>query len=138
MKKSVILSGIGLFVIGLMAWSAFSLYGKRGGEQFTPMVGQWLRPDGGYQLHIKAIGKDGIVEASYFNPNPIHVSRARAQEKNGNLFLAVELKDKGYPGNFYELVYLPDKDILTGRYNHLGLKQAFDVNFIRKTQSHGN
>jgi uncharacterized protein (DUF2147 family) len=34
------------------------------------LLGQWLRPDGGYILELKEIGKDGTLKTAYFNPRP--------------------------------------------------------------------
>ncbi len=41
------------------------------------LIGRWVRPDGGYTLLIKAVNEDGIIDAEYFNPNPINVSKAQ-------------------------------------------------------------
>lgn len=95
------------------------------------LVGRWLRPDGGYILTVEGVGLDGKVTATYKNPNPIHVSRAEAVSKEGQTLLMVELRDRGYPGNYYTLRYDPAHDQLTGVYNHLGIGQTFDVNFTR-------
>ena len=69
------------------------------------------------------------LDARYFNPNPIHVSRAETATRDGKLFMAMELRDQGYPGNFYALVSDPGSDSLSGVYNHLGLNQQFEVAF---------
>lgn len=95
------------------------------------VVGRWVRPDGGYILTIQTVGEDGKVTATYANPNPIKVSRALLASKDGQTLLFVELRDKGYPGNFYVLSYDPAKDQLTGVYNHLGINQQFEVFFQR-------
>jgi hypothetical protein len=43
----------------------------------------------------------------------------------------VELRDRGYPGNYYKLTYDTGKDQLAGVYYHLGVQQQFDVFFER-------
>ena len=95
------------------------------------LVGRWLRSDADYTIEIAGVGEDGKLEARYFNPNPIHVSRAETAAQEGKRLMALELQDKGYPGNFYALVYDPGSDSLSGIYNHLGLNQQFDVAFSR-------
>jgi hypothetical protein len=32
------------------------------------LIGQWVRPDGGYVLELKEIGDDGSLKAAYYNP----------------------------------------------------------------------
>ena len=84
-------------------------------------------------IDVAAVGADGSVEAKYFNPQPIRVSRAAWRNDGGRLALFVEMTDRGYPGNFYALLYDPGSDSLSGGYNHLGLKQSFEVAFSRIT-----
>ena len=38
--------------------------------------GRWVRPDGGYVIEVRDTQAGGRVEAAYFNPRPIKVSRA--------------------------------------------------------------
>jgi hypothetical protein len=101
------------------------------------LVGRWLRPDGGYVLSIKSIGEDGKVDAAYNNPQPIKVAKAQVTQEAGKTALFVELRDRNYPGNYYTLSYDPGQDQLVGIYQHLGLNQTFDVNFVRIGQSEG-
>jgi uncharacterized protein (DUF2147 family) len=101
-------------------------------EDYEKLTGNWVRPDGGYTLVIKNISFDGSIEAYYLNPNPINVSEARFTTKLGKINIFVELRDAGYPGSYYTLVYDPDSNHLAGVYHHLGLNQNFDVYFVRK------
>jgi hypothetical protein len=95
------------------------------------LVGRWLRSDADYTIEIASVGPDGKLDARYFNPNPIRVSRAETAAQDGKRLMALELQDRGYPGNFYALVYDPGSDSLLGVYNHLGLNQQFEVSFSR-------
>jgi hypothetical protein len=95
------------------------------------LVGRWLRSDSDYVIENAGLVRDGSVEAKYFNPQPIHVSRATWKSTGGRLALLLELTDRNYPGNFYTLVYDPGSDALVGAYTHLGLKQTFEVAFSR-------
>jgi len=93
--------------------------------------GRWLRPDGDYVLEIRGIDTEGRVEAAYFNPNPIHVSRAEASREGAVPRLFVELRDTGYPGATYSLTYEAETRTLRGVYYQPALAQSFDVVFIR-------
>jgi hypothetical protein len=95
------------------------------------LVGRWLRSDADYTIEIASVGPDGKLDARYFNPGPIHVSRAETATQDGKLLMALELQDKNYPGNFYALMYDPGSDSLSGVYNHLGLNQQYEVTFSR-------
>lgn len=96
------------------------------------LVGRWLRPDGGYVLEIKSVASDGHIDAAYRNPRPIRVSKAEVTSRGeGGLKLHVELRDEGYDGNYYTLVYDAETDRLTGVYHQLTLGQRFDIEFVR-------
>ena len=97
------------------------------------LVGRWLRPDGGYILEISRIRANGRLDARYLNPRPINVSVAEVSAKGNDVKIFIELRDAGYPGSTYHLVYEPQRDILSGTYFQAALEQAFDVMFIRTT-----
>ena len=95
------------------------------------LVGNWIRPDGGYVLDVRTVDSAGHVEAAYFNPNPIHVARASTSPVGNTVKLFVELQDKGYPGCTYDLAYDPSDDTLQGVYYQAQIRQRFDVVFLR-------
>ena len=96
------------------------------------LLGRWLRPDGGYVLEIKAATADGLLEAAYFNPRPIHVSKAAWKAEPANGFGEfIELNDEGYPGATYRLRYSPGSDRMNGTYTQPAANQTFDVEFTR-------
>ena len=96
------------------------------------LIGRWVRPDGGYTLSIKSVNDDGSIDAAYFNPNPINVSKAEVTTESDKVNILVELRDTGYPGSYYTLTYEKDTDRLVGVYHHAVLKQNFDIYFIRQ------
>jgi hypothetical protein len=100
-------------------------------DDFQPLMGRWQRTDGGYVIEIRSIAPDGKMAARYFNPSPIHVSRAEASRDKEHIKVEVELRDVGYPGSNYTLVYVPEKDALLGYYYHAVSRQYFDVLFVR-------
>jgi hypothetical protein len=95
------------------------------------LIGRWLRPDGGYIIEIRSISANGKLDAGYFNPRPINVSRAEASHRGDEVRVFMELQDVGYPGSTYTLTYDPQPDVLRGVYFHAGLSQTFDVVFVR-------
>ena len=90
-----------------------------------------MRPDGGYTIEITNIGQDGSLDAAYFNPRPINVSQAEIAMENGSIKIFIELRDVGYPGARYSLVYLPQEDKLKGLYYQPSVGQSFEVIFVR-------
>jgi len=95
------------------------------------LLGHWVRPDGGYILELKEIGKDGTLKAAYFNPRPINVAWADWKRKQGVITVFVELRDVNYPGSKYDLQYDLKTDRLKGTYFQAIQRQTFDVEFRR-------
>ena len=95
------------------------------------LVGRWVRPDGGYVIHIRQVDADGSLQAAYFNPRPIHVSQAQVTQKEGEIQILIELRDIGYPGATYALTYNAKHDVLAGLYHQPAVGQTFDVAFER-------
>jgi hypothetical protein len=102
------------------------------------LIGRWVRPDGGYVIDIRAVKAGGNLDAAYFNPNPIHVSRAEWLKENGILSIFIELNDQNYPGATYRLRYYPESEQLAGEYTQPLVQQTFDIYFVRETNSAGN
>jgi hypothetical protein len=98
---------------------------------FQKLKGIWARPDGGYVIEIREVSPDGRMEAFYFNPMPITVSKAEAGRENDSLKIFIELQAPGYPGSTYDLKYDSITDRLRGVYHQAAIKQDFDVVFIR-------
>jgi hypothetical protein len=99
------------------------------------LVGNWLRTDSDYRIHISKVNENFTLEANYFNPNPINVGGASWQENSGNLKIIVELRDVNYPSSTYTLNYLPDRDLLAGDYYQAVEGLTFYVEFSRSKQN---
>ena len=99
--------------------------------EFQKLTGKWLRPDGGYVLELKTVTGDGKMEAAYFNPGPIHVSKAVAIQEGTTTKVFVELQDVNYPGCTYSLTYDTQTDQLYGQYYQAAIQQTYDVTFGR-------
>ena len=96
------------------------------------LLGKWLRPDGGYVIEIKAVDDaSGKLDAAYYNPQPIHVSKATATREGTGIRVFIELQAPNYPGSTYTLAYDPAADQLQGIYFQATLKQQFEVVFQR-------
>jgi len=96
------------------------------------LKGRWVRPDGGYIIDIRSIEmSSGKIDAAYFNPNPIKIATAQLSQENGVLNLFIELRDAGYPGCTYKLVYDRQSDQLKGVYYQAAVKESYDIYFVR-------
>ncbi len=100
-------------------------------EDFNNLIGHWIRPDGGYIIEIRNVESNGRLEVAYFNPRPIHISQARLTIVNNEPQVLIELRDEGYPGATYTLIYHPKKDVLAGLYYQPTAGQSFEVVFVR-------
>ncbi len=95
------------------------------------LEGRWLRPDGGYILELRGLGRDGSLSAAYFNPRPIKVYQGVWTRQGGKIAILVELRDVNYPGSTYNLEYEPKSDRLKGTYFQAVERQTYDVQFMR-------
>jgi hypothetical protein len=96
--------------------------------------GRWVRPDGGYVIEVRDAQAGGRVEAAYFNPRSINVSRAEWHRAEDGLHVFVELRGVNYPGATYQLRYLPAMDQLVGDYFQPLHQQTFPVRFRRESR----
>jgi hypothetical protein len=101
-------------------------------ETVQKLLGRWVRSDGGYTLELRSAELSGVVDAGYFNPKSIRVSRAVWMQGGGGYQVAVELNDVGYPGATYLLTYEPQTDKLVGKYTQPQMQQTFDIEFVRQ------
>jgi len=98
------------------------------------LLGRWMRSDGGYVLELRNPDLSGVMEASYFNPKPIKVSRAIWMQGAAGLQVMVELNDVGYPGATYVLNHDAQSDRLVGKYTQPAMQQTFDIEFERQSK----
>jgi len=103
-----------------------------GQKAYAALVGEWVRPDGGYVLAVSGVAPDGTASASYFNPRPIRVARAEVKLEGGLVGLFVELRDVNYPGSTYTLGYDTATDQLRGIYYQAAQGAQFEVAFSRR------
>ena len=96
------------------------------------LVGSWQRTDAVYRIEITAVGDEGMLDAAYFNPNPINVGKSGWRVHEKVLQIYVQMDDVNYPGSFYDLRYNKEKDILHGTYYQAVAKETYNVSFKRK------
>jgi hypothetical protein len=93
--------------------------------------GSWIRKDAPYVIELRH-AQGGKLQATYFNPRPIHVRKTETAEQDGVLQLLIELQDVNYPGSTYVLAYDRAQDLLGGIYFHPESKQSYEVGFVRQ------
>jgi hypothetical protein len=103
-------------------------------EPVRKLFGRWVREDGGYVLELRKADMSGVMEAGYFNPKPINVSRAIWMQGANGFQVIVELNDVGYPGATYVLSHEHQTDRLIGKYTQPAMQQSFDIVFTRQPQ----
>ena len=131
-NPKIYFAGIICSVFALLLGAAAMVPRASGQPDFSLLVGEWVRPDGGYIIRVRDIKPDGSVDAGYFNPNVINVAEANVSELKGLVKLFIKLDDAGYPGSTYTLYYYAEKDALAGFYYQAAIKQTFEVVFLRK------
>ena len=99
--------------------------------ELRKLKGRWRRSGEQYILEVRDVDESGKVDAAYFNPKPIRVGRAMAKQEAGAATLFVELRDTGYPGCTYTLVYDPKSDQLAGIYYQAAMQEQYEVFFER-------
>jgi hypothetical protein len=113
----------------VLLWAGFPL---GSGSEAGILKGKWFRPDGGYTIDIRSVDpSSGKMEAAYFNPDPIKVAAAHMREENGILSIFIELRDAGYPGCTYRLIYDRQNDQLKGVYYQAAVQESYNIYFLR-------
>jgi len=95
------------------------------------LLGNWVRPDGGYTITIRGVDTTGKLQASYANPSPLPFSRAEVAREGKTVKLFFELRAAGYNGSTYRLAYDAAADRLVGIYYQAVQRKEFDVVFQR-------
>ncbi len=126
-KRTTFFLAIGLSCTLLMSPLGFA----QAQPDFLALRGRWVRTDGGYVIEIKGVDPAGLMQAAYYNPNPIYVSRAEAARAGAAVTVFIELRGPGYPGSTYTLIHDPKSDQLKGIYHQAALQKNFEVVFIR-------
>ena len=127
LTRGALLVLIGLAGMFLLNASAFA----QAQADFMTLKGRWVRNDGGYVIEIRSVEPGGRMQAAYYNPNPINVSRAEATRQGTAVLVFIELRAPGYPGSTYTLIHDTKNDELKGIYHQATLKQNFEVVFVR-------
>ncbi len=133
MNKKIIILSIWLIILaGQFCFLNAETAVSAGEPDFKVIIGEWVRPDGGYIIRVRDVNLDGSVDAGYFNPGEINIAEANVSLWKGLVKLFIKLQDKGYPGSTYTLYYYAEKDALAGFYYQAAMGQTFKVVFLRK------
>jgi len=97
----------------------------------TFLLGNWVRPDGGYTITIRGVDTAGKLQASYANPTPLPFSQAEVSRDGKAVKLFFELRAAGYNGSTYTLTYDAASDRLIGIYYQAVQRKDYDVVFQR-------
>ena len=122
----VVAAFLGL-VLGASGSEAF---GQSGDLAF--LLGNWVRPDGGYTITVRGVDTAGKLQASYANPSPLPFSKAEVTREGRAVKLFFEIRAAGYHGSTYRLTYDAASDRLVGVYYQAVQRKEFDVVFERK------
>ncbi len=95
------------------------------------IVGRWTRSDTPARFEIRGVAPNGVLDASYSNPNSIHIETAAAKQERTYLRVYLKLQDPSEPGSTYRLNYDPNLDIMRGDYYDAVARQMNDVVFTR-------
>jgi hypothetical protein len=96
------------------------------------LLGNWVRPEGGYTITIRGVDTAGKLQASYANPAPLPFSKAEVIREGKAVKLFFEIRAAGYNGSTYRLTYDAASDRLVGVYYQAVQRKEFDVVFERK------
>ena len=95
------------------------------------LIGEWTRTDAPYQIKITDVLDNGKLDAAYFNPRSIYVSKAYWTETGTILTIYVELQDENYPGSNYKLNYNSERNVLVGEYFQAVEGVTYPVEFVK-------
>ncbi|MEM0966403.1 MAG: hypothetical protein AAGJ81_09675 [Verrucomicrobiota bacterium] len=99
--------------------------------EVSDFEGEWRRMDRQYELEISDVNSEEGPTAVYRNPDPVKVESAEWIEDDGVPAIRVTLRDEGYPGSFYVLRFLPERQVLLGTYQRPGAEVS-NVYFLRE------
>jgi hypothetical protein len=99
----------------------------------SDFYGAWLRSDGTYRVEIEPGVGSGSVVARYFNPDPINVEAASFDDIGGQPRIEFILRDEGYPGSAYQLVFMAERRVLVGTYARPDSEPA-QVYFVKQDE----
>ncbi len=123
---------LGVFAIVIASYFLFIHdSGPVSSEDPASLLGTWERTDYPYKIEVISFTEDGLLEAKYFNPQPINVGKARWEVFEHQLYMFVELQDVNYPGSAYNLIYSESPVLLEGTYFQAVAGEAFAVSFAR-------
>lgn len=131
MKKIIIISALVVIAIGFLfvKFAYNPSPAVQMDEKYNNLIGEWVRPDGGYILVVYSVDPKGKLYAEYLNPKSINIAKAKIN-KNNEIF--IKFDDENYPGSTYTLEYDYELPFLKGKYYQAMLQKTYDVIFVKK------
>lgn len=124
------------FCILMVLWMVSAAGRAQNSDYYSPdllaIQGRWVRADAPYVIELRQ-NKSHKLQASYYNPRPIHVEKTETAKKDGLQYVMIELQDVNYEGSMYLLNYNRKEDALQGVYIHGASGQRYQVSFSRQT-----
>lgn len=127
-KKKRIFLILAILVLIPIIW--FFFLNKKGGDVAVSekLTGKWLRSDGVYTLEIKSVNENGMLDVTYFNPNPVELGRTEWIIQKNVLHVLIELQGP-YEKSNYQLVYDEKKKTLYGTFYQAVAQETYKVDF---------
>ena len=100
-------------------------------DAFEALRGRWRRADGDYIIDIRNVRPGGQIDAAYFSPTPVLVTRAEASRDGGTVRIFIELQDLNSRGSTYALALDPRDDQLKGTCFQAAAREISGVSFMR-------
>ncbi|MCB1687322.1 MAG: hypothetical protein KDI33_02495, partial [Halioglobus sp.] len=132
---SLLIPVLALCLVGAQAWAQEQNQNENASDPkigYQVLLGQWVRPDGGYLISINGVDADGKLDAMYANPQQLPFSKAQASRDGDTIKVFLELRAGGYNGSTYTLVYDRGQDELKGVYYQAVARQKYTVAFQRR------
>ena len=100
-------------------------------QALQPIVGKWIRPDSGATVEIVRISPGGQLEANYYNPSLVKLTKAEASLSGEQINIFIEVLYVEHPFPNYHLAYDPQSDQLKGDYYEATDGKHYQVLFDR-------
>ena len=95
------------------------------------LVGEWSKTGTPYLIKITGVFDIGKLEVGYYGAQKIEIEKANWAKTGTLLSVYIELQDPEYPGSNFKLNYIPERDVLVGRYYDAMEGMEYPVEFIR-------
>lgn len=99
------------------------------------LVGEWSERGMPWLIKITDVYDTGKLEVGLYNtysPTPIQVELANWFKLGNLLSIYIEIKDPDYPGSYFKLNYVPERDVLVGTAYNALQNAVYSLEMIRE------